>query len=56
MVSSIFESAQNHCLNRGLNQKCKKRMANIIDPYETAHEPSHQDLQCLQNMCFGLQY
>ena len=28
---------------------------NIVDPDETAHyEPSHQDLQCLQKVCFGL--
>ena len=29
-------------------------MANRVDPDETAyHEPSHQDLHCLQKICFG---
>ena len=39
----------------GVSVKNQNRIANHVDPDETAHdEPSHQDLQCLQKRCFGL--
>ena len=38
--------------NRGFSRISKNRMANSVDPDETAHEPSHQDLQCLHRYLF----
>ena len=36
----------------GISDNNPARMANSADPDETALEPSHQDLHCLQNYRF----
>ena len=49
MDSSIFKADENPLFQRGLSVKNQNRMANSVDPEETAQsELSHQDLQCLQ--------
>ena len=41
-------------MQKGFWSKIKNRMANSVDPEETAHcEPSHLDLYCLHRYLFG---
>ena len=47
---TLPEYGQNHYSKKGVSVKNQSRVANIVDPDETAqYELSHQDLLCLQN-------
>ena len=48
MSSAFFFFKTNYHLERSLYIKLKEWMSNSADPDETAHEPSHLDLCCLQ--------
>ena len=53
MNSSVFGFGQVHCCKQVVS---KKRMANSVDPDETAHNgPSHLDLHCLQRCLVWLE-
>ena len=49
MDSSIYEFGHIHCCKRGFQSKINDKMANSVDPNETArYQPSYLDLHCLQ--------
>ena len=49
MNSSISKFGHAHSLQTEISVKINNKMANSVDPDETAHyELSHLDLQCLQ--------
>ena len=53
MDISIFEFGHVQNCKMGCHLKNKNRMANSVDPDETArHEPSHPELHCLPMFLF----
>ena len=53
MDSSISEFEHIHCCKLGFQPKIKNRMANSVDPDETAHyELSHLALHCLHRYLY----
>ena len=50
---SMLHVGHAHCCKKGFQTQIKNRMANSVDPDETAHfEPSHLDLHCLHRHLF----
>ena len=53
MNSSVLEFELAHCCEWGFQTKIKNRMANSVDPDETAHyKQSHLDLHSLHRCWF----
>ena len=52
MGTSISEFGLIHCCSYWFQSKINNRMANSVDSDETAHEPSHLDLHCLQRYLY----